>query len=210
MPALRASPVQLDHRSTALRPWLFHDGPSDLNRSSVKQFSIIFFLFRLNYSHPMYCVLQHGRFDMAQRRNLARRAIGRFLNYMTGVALRPVPLHLMLGRGFIQTLPPVVIGLAAETSLHCLDHVTRVGVQTHPARFLQRFEAKRRRRNLGLLIGGFAQISAKGAPKPLITKQRDGGRARGIAAIAETRAVTKDRDHLNRTAIGILFAQFPT
>jgi len=59
-------------------------------------------------------------------------------------------------------------------------------VQPHSARFFQSFETERRRGNLGLLIGSFAQISSEGAPQSLITKQRDRGRAGSIAAIAQT------------------------
>src|SRR5437870_4272300 len=81
------------------------------------------FRLRLNDANLIDCVLKHSRLDMSQRGDLARSLVCRFLNHMPGMTLRPLPLNFMARAGFIQTLPPIVIGFAAKSSSHCLDHV---------------------------------------------------------------------------------------
>ena len=150
--------------------------------------------FRLAYSDPIHGILQHARFDMAQGGNLARGAIGSFLNHVSGMALRPVPLNAVTRPCFIKTLPPIMIRFAAIRSFHRLDNVLRVRVHPHAARLFQSLQPQRRRGNLGLLIGCLAEIRSKRPPKPLVAKQSHRRRARRVATIAETRAVTVDSD----------------
>src|SRR6266436_8578662 len=138
---------------------------------------------------------------MTQRGDLARGAIGGFLNHVAVVTLRPVPLDLVTGRGFVQTLPPLVICLAAIAALHRLNDVTRVGVQSHAARLLESFEAECRGHNFSLLIGGLTEIDSESPPQPLIAKQSDRGGAGYFAAVAQTRAVTENGDQFGWPAI---------
>src|SRR6266513_6150335 len=137
---------------------------------------------------------------MTQRGDLARGPIGGLLNHVAVVTFRPVPFDLMTGRGFVQTLPPLVICLAAVTAFHRLNYVTRVGVQTHAARLLQCFEAERCRGDLSLLIGGFTQIDSESPPQPLIAQQRHRRRAGYFATVAEARAVTENRNSFHEVA----------
>ena len=80
--------------------------------------------------------------------------------------------------------------------LDTLDDIAGIGEQPHATRLFQGFEAKRRGRNLSLLVSRFAKIGTKRAPQPAKPQQRNRGRARLIAPIAEARAVTKDCDQL--------------
>jgi hypothetical protein len=162
-------------------------------------------LFRLDDADLVHRILQHGGFDVPERRNLAGRFVGRFLNHVADVALRPLPLNLMTLGGFIQTLPPIVVCFAAKAAAHRLNNVFRIRVQTHAARFLQSFQTKRGRRDLCLLIGGFAEVSSKRAPKTFEAEQRNCRRARRVAAIAEARAVTKDRHEFRWSSIALRF-----
>src|SRR2546423_15643432 len=123
---------------------------------------------------------------MAERGDFARGAIGRFLNHVTGVSLRPLPIYLVPTRRFIQTLPPIMICLTTKISFHRLDHITRISVHTHTTRFLESLEAERGRGNLSLLISSVTKVISKCAPKSLVTKQRHRRRARRLAAITET------------------------
>ena len=169
-----------------------------------KQFRFIDRLI-LSHSHPIHRVLEHAGLDMAQRRDFARGAIGGFLNHVAGMTLLPGPFDLMTGRRIVQALPPFVICLATKAARHRLDHIARVGVQTHHTGFGQGFEAECGGGNLGLLVGGLAQISSERAPQSAKPEQRYRRRARFFAAIAEARAVTIDGDRLRRFAIGFGF-----
>src|SRR5262249_14543911 len=106
----------------------------------------------------------------------------------------------MPARGFVQALPPVVIHLAAIIPFHRLGHVTRVGVQAHPAGLFQGFQPQRRRDNLSLLVGGLAQIQSERAPETLISQQGHCRRTSFVPAIAETGTVTKDGYSLHASA----------
>jgi hypothetical protein len=107
----------------------------------------------------------------------------------------------MATRSLVQPLPPVLVHLATKVSFHRFDDVARVGVQTHAARFLQGFQSQRSRDDLGLLVCGFAQIGTECPPKSLVPKQRHRCRARGLTAVAETRAVTEDGDEFGWTTV---------
>src|SRR5438128_819771 len=160
----------------------------------LKQFRFACRLLWFNYANLIHRILQHAGFDMAQRGNLARGAIGGFLDYMTGMTFRPLPLDAVARPRFIQALPPIVICLAAIRSFHRLDNVLRVGVHPHAARLFQSLQPQRRRRNLCLLIGRLAEIRSKRSPQPFVAKQSHRRRARRVATVAETRAVTIDGD----------------
>src|SRR5690348_12667931 len=108
---------------------------------------------------------------MSQRRDFARRAIGGFLNHMASMAARPVPFYLMFVYSFVEPLPPILICLATITTFPRLDHVARIGVQTHMARFFQSFQAQRRGGNLGLLIRRFAEVQTERPPQSAIAEQ---------------------------------------
>src|SRR5688572_11641333 len=124
---------------------------------------------------------------------------------MADMALRPLPLNLMTLGGFIQTLPPIVICFAAKAATHRLNNVLRIGVQTNAARFFQGFQTKSSRGDLGLLIGGFAQVNSKRAPKTFEAEQSHPRRARHITAIAQARAIAEDRYKLSRSSIALRF-----
>src|ERR1044071_569411 len=74
-------------------------------------------------------------------------------------------------------------------------------MHTHAAGFLQRFQAQCGGRDFGLLIRCLTEVRSERAPESLEAEQRDRGRARGIAAIAKARSVTKDSDQFGRPAI---------
>src|SRR5437879_5250347 len=111
--------------------------------------------------------------------------------------------------GFIETFPPIMICLATKAAFHCLDDVTRVSMHSHSTWFFQSFQAEGRRGNFSLLIRRFAEISSERAPQTLKPEQRHRRRARSIATVAQTRAVTKDRDQFRRLTIRIVFAHEP-
>src|SRR5436190_16767098 len=96
--------------------------------------------------------------------------------------------------GFVQTLPPVMICLAPEASLHGLNDVARISMDGHPTRFLQRFQTECSGGDFSLLVRGLPEISSERAPESFEPEQRHGCSARDIAAVAEARAVTKDGD----------------
>src|SRR5688572_15005290 len=124
---------------------------------------------------------------------------------MADVTLRPLPLNLMTLGGFIQTLPPIVIRFAAKAATHRLNDIFRIRVQTNAARFFQRFQAKRSSSDLGLLIGGSAEVNSKRSPKTFEAEQRYPRRARLVASIAEARAVAEDRHELLWSSIALRF-----
>src|SRR5712675_1314085 len=140
---------------------------------------------------------------MAQGGDLARGAIGGFLNHVTRVTLLPVPFDLMAGRRIIQTLPPFVICLAAKTAAHRLNYITRVSEKTHDTRFGQCLEAERGGGYFSLLVGSFAQISSERAPQSAKPEHSYRRGASFLAPVAEARTVTIDGDGLCRFAVGI-------
>ena len=71
--------------------------------------------------------------------------VGGFLDHVTGVSLRPAPFDLMSFACLIQTLPPVMICLAAKAAAHRLNYITRIGVHANAARLFQSFQPERRR-----------------------------------------------------------------
>src|SRR5260221_14249450 len=143
---------------------------------------------------------------MTQRCDLARGAIGGFLNQVARMTSLPYPLDLMPVYGAVQTLPPFVICLAPKTATHRLDHITRVGIKAHDTRFGQGFEAERGGRNLSLLVGRVAQISSEGPPQSTKPEQRHCRGARFFAAIAEARSIAIDGDRFHGPAIRISFS----
>ena len=144
---------------------------------------------------------------MSQGRDFPRGAICRFLNNVTDMALRPLPIDLVAGAGLIEPLPPVQVGFTTKVAFHRLDYVARISVQNHPTGFLQRLKTERGGGNFSLLISCFSQIGTKGTPQSLIAKQRHRRRARRITAIPETRAVTKDRDEFGGPAVLLVVSQ---
>jgi hypothetical protein len=61
-----------------------------------KQFRFVHNLtLRFGHAHPVDGILQHAGLDMTQGGDLARGAIGRFLDYVACVAFQPVPINLM-------------------------------------------------------------------------------------------------------------------
>ena len=127
------------------------EGGQPQNDAHLEQFRILSVFVRFNHANSIDRILQDRRFDMAQRGDFARSAIGRFLNHMTGVPFGPLPVDLVATRSLIETLPPFVIHLATEISLHGFDDVTRVGMQTDATGFFQSLEAERRSHNFSLL-----------------------------------------------------------
>jgi len=162
-------------------------------------------LFWFDDADLVYRILQHGGFDVPERRDLAGRFVGGFLNHVADVPLRPAPLNLMTLGGFIQTLPPIVICLAAKAAAHRLNDIFRISVQAHAARLFQSFQPKRGRGDLGLLISSFAEVSPKSAPKTFEAEQRNCRRARRVAAITEARAVAEDRYEFRWLSIALRF-----
>src|SRR5437588_3198924 len=150
----------------------------------------------LSNPNAVHRVLQHARFDMAQRRDFTGRAIGGFLNHMAGVPLRPVPFNLVPRARFVKTLPPFEVFLATKAAHHSLNYITRVGVQTHATRFFQGFEAESRRGNFSLLICGPAEIQTERTPQPFVAEQRHRRRARFITAVSEAGTVTGISDNI--------------
>src|SRR5580765_7640445 len=97
-------------------------------------------LIRLNHADFVHRVLQDRRLNMAQRRDFARGLVRGLLNHMADVALRPLPFDLMTRRRFVQTLPPIVICLAAKRAFHGFNHVTRVVMNRDATRFSHGFQ----------------------------------------------------------------------
>ena len=64
-------------------------------KQTSKQFRIgrRLLVFRLNHANSVHRVLQHRGLDVAQGGDLARGAVGGFLNHVTDVTLRPVPFN---------------------------------------------------------------------------------------------------------------------
>ena len=106
----------------------------------------------LSRADAVDCFSQYFFVDPAHCSDAARGMVYGFLNYMTRMALGPLPVDLVRAGRLIQTFPPLMIRLAAKAPTHCFDHVTRVRMQVHATWFTQRFEGNRRRRNLCLLI----------------------------------------------------------
>src|SRR6267142_6917460 len=98
---------------------------------------------------------------------LARQLIGAFVGVVAGVALDPMPAHLVLMPQPIQPLPqidvldrlfvrgaPAVLFPAMDPAGDALTHILAVGVEIDRARLLQSLQRRDRRHQLHAVIGG--------------------------------------------------------
>ena len=146
----------------------------------------------LNRAQLIHDVSEYFVIDSAQLGDSPGRIISGFLDRMTSVAFGPFPLDLVPVARFVQPRPPLMIRLATKAPAHRFDHVTRIRVQVHIARFTQGFEADGRGRDLRLLIRSGAEISPDCPPQASISKQSSGSGARTATTIIKAGAVAED------------------
>ena len=128
--------------------------------------------------------------------NAPRGHVDSLLDQVPRVAARPLPPHLVIRGGSVESLPPGEICLASKAPVHRFDYVARVSKQTDLARLRQRFQPDRSGGDFRLLICSLAEIFANCAPKSFVTQQRNRGGARSFLSIAATRAIAEDPDLL--------------
>src|SRR4051812_19212955 len=134
---------------------------------------------------------------------LARQLIGALVFGVAGVALDPVPAHLMRFQRGIEPLPKfdvldrLLVGGAPAVPLptvnpagDALTDVLAVGGEVDHARFLQRFQRRDRRHRLHAIVGGVGLAALQFLL--LVAESQDGAPAAG-AGIARAGAVGEDR-----------------
>ena len=111
---------------------------------------------------------------------------------MSRVAACPRPRNAMALRGFIQTLPKLVVGFALEQLVHGLNDVLRIGNDFGLTGLIDGFESETGGDDFGLLIGGVAEIFAYDFLIAVVFENGGGSGARVVGAVAQTAAVTND------------------
>jgi hypothetical protein len=146
----------------------------------------------LNRTHGVHRIAQYQLVNAPRGSNSPGRIVSGFLKHVADVPARPFPVNFVFAGGAIQTFPRRQIALAAKTTVHRFDDVTRVGKQLDVARLAQRFESDCRRDNLRLLIRGATEILADCPPMTSEAKQSDRRRPTRFLSVAKTRSVAKN------------------
>jgi hypothetical protein len=79
---------------------------------------------RITVSYSIDRFTQDFFIDVALGSDATSGPISGFLNDMPVMSTCPLPGYFVSRRGLVQTLPPLMIGLAPESAAHCFDHVT--------------------------------------------------------------------------------------
>src|SRR5205085_10685111 len=149
-------------------------------------------------SNLLFSVTYNRGINVSGRCDESRSTVSRFLKQVSGVSARPFPLNFVRRRCAILPFPPRQIRLPSKTSVHCLNHISRISEQTDLARLPQRFESNCRCGDLGLLVGRGAEIFSNSAPESFVSQQSHRRGAACNLPIPEARAVAENRYTLER------------
>src|SRR5262249_37893655 len=119
--------------------------------------------------NPILSISQNILINSFCSSNSTCSCVGSLLQQVTNVTAHPLPINTMSGRGLIQPLPPLLVGLPSIPAIHSFDDITRIGKKINVTRFSQSLQTNRCCYYLRLLIRRLPNIFANGAPYSFVT-----------------------------------------